>query len=71
MIFGHSNQLMLEQPNATASFAQHSLLATITVLRSVIAAAAQVRDSEGLRLACCAQVFLAYCRQNRRCLRQS
>ncbi|KAF2814399.1 MFS general substrate transporter [Mytilinidion resinicola] len=29
------------QPNATASFAQHSLLATVTVLRSVIAAAAQ------------------------------
>lgn len=59
MTFGHSNQLMFEQPNATASFAQHSLLATITVLRSVIAAAAQVR--EGLKLACCAQVFLAYC----------
>ncbi|KAF2500569.1 MFS general substrate transporter [Lophium mytilinum] len=29
------------QPTATASFAQHSLLATVTVLRSVIAAAAQ------------------------------
>ncbi|KAJ9157630.1 Major facilitator superfamily domain-containing protein [Pleurostoma richardsiae] len=29
------------QPNATASFSQHSLLATINVLRAVIAAAAQ------------------------------
>ncbi|KAH6842701.1 major facilitator superfamily domain-containing protein [Chaetomium sp. MPI-CAGE-AT-0009] len=29
------------QPNATASFSQHSLLATVNVLRSVIAAAAQ------------------------------
>jgi len=47
MTFGHSSQLTLGQPNATASFAQHSLLATITVFRSVIAAAAQVRDSEG------------------------
>lgn len=31
------------QPYATASYGQHSLLATVNVLRSVIAAAAQVR----------------------------
>ena len=33
------------QPLATASYNEHSLLATVNVLRAVIAAAAQVRFS--------------------------
>lgn len=35
------------QPLATASFSQHSLLATVTVLRSIIGAAAQVSKIHG------------------------
>ncbi|KAK4155605.1 major facilitator superfamily domain-containing protein [Chaetomidium leptoderma] len=50
------------QPNATASFSQHSLLATVNVLRSVIAAAAQptsgrIADIFGRAELVCLSVF--------------
>ncbi|KAK4131020.1 MFS general substrate transporter [Trichocladium antarcticum] len=50
------------QPKATASFAQHSLLATVNVLRSVIAAAAQptsgkIADIFGRAELVCLSVF--------------
>jgi SIT family siderophore-iron:H+ symporter-like MFS transporter len=39
---------VLIQATATSAYAQHSLLATINVLRSVIAAAAQVRTGSSV-----------------------
>ena len=68
----HTNTSYLEQPYATQSYGQHSLLATINVLRAVIAAAAQVRIPRDQQFIAEADYpFTAHCGKGRRCIRQS
>ena len=69
---GHTDTSYREQPYATQYYGNHSLLATINVLRAVIAAAAQVRISKSQQFITAADLlFTAYCSKGRRCLRQS